>query len=105
MADPKQAAAAPAKQQEVADAPLLEQIIQEGRFNRDAAARERGKDMIQAFVAQVVEGQVALSRDADATINARIAQIDHLISLQLNDILHHADFQKIESAWRGLKYL
>ncbi len=105
MAEQKRAAAAPAKEQEVAEAPLLEQIIQEGRFNRDAAARERGKDMIQAFVAQVVEGQVALSRDADATINARIAQIDHLISLQLNDILHHADFQKIESAWRGLKYL
>ncbi len=106
MADPKRAAAAaPAKEQEVAEAPLLEQIIQEGRFNRDAAARERGKDLIQAFVAQVVEGQVTLSRDADATINARIAQIDHLISLQLNGILHHPDFQKLEGAWRGLKYL
>ncbi len=105
MADPKRAAAAPAKEQEVAEAPLLEKIIQEGRFNRDTAARERGKDLIQAFVAQVVEGQVTLSRDADATINARIAQIDHLVSLQLNDILHHPDFQKLESAWRGLKYL
>ncbi len=106
MTDPKRAAAAaPAKEQEVAEVPLLEKIIQEGRFNRDAAARERGKDLIQAFVAQVVEGQVALSRDADATINARIAQIDHLISLQLNDILHHPDLQKLEGTWRGLKYL
>jgi type VI secretion system protein ImpC len=38
-------------------------------------------------------------------INARIAQIDHLISIQLNEIMHHPDFQKLEASWRGLKYL
>jgi type VI secretion system protein ImpC len=38
-------------------------------------------------------------------INARIAQIDHLISIQLNEILHHESFQKLEGSWRGLKYL
>jgi type VI secretion system protein ImpC len=38
-------------------------------------------------------------------INARIAQIDHLISLQLNEVLHHPDFQKLEGSWRGLRYL
>ena len=38
-------------------------------------------------------------------INARIAQIDHLLSIQLNEIMHHADFQKLEGTWRGLKYL
>ena len=38
-------------------------------------------------------------------INARIAQIDHLISLQLNEVLHHPAFQKLEGTWRGLKYL
>ena len=40
-----------------------------------------------------------------AMINARIAQIDHLISLQLNEILHHPSFQQLEGTWRGLKYL
>jgi type VI secretion system protein ImpC len=38
-------------------------------------------------------------------ISARVAQIDHLISLQLNEVLHNAQFQKLESTWRGLKYL
>ncbi len=33
------------------------------------------------------------------------AQIDHLISIQLNEIMHHPDFQKLEASWRGLKYL
>jgi type VI secretion system protein ImpC len=38
-------------------------------------------------------------------INARIAQIDHLLSIQINEILHHAEFQRSRRAWRGLKYL
>jgi type VI secretion system protein ImpC len=40
-----------------------------------------------------------------AMIDAMIAQIDAKLSAQLNAILHHAEFQKLESAWRGLKFL
>jgi type VI secretion system protein ImpC len=94
-----------AVEEKTTEAGLLDQIIEEGRFSKDAAVRERGKDMIQAFIAQVLEGQMAPSRDAEATINARIAQIDHLISLQLNEVMHHPQFQKLEGTWRGLKYL
>jgi type VI secretion system protein ImpC len=61
--------------------------------------------MVKEFVAQVLEGEMKLSRDADATINSRVAQIDHLISLQLNEILHHPAFQKLEASWRGIKYM
>jgi len=38
-------------------------------------------------------------------INARIGEIDQLISKQLNEVLHHSDFQKLEASWRGLNYL
>ena len=38
-------------------------------------------------------------------INARIAQIDRLISAQLNEVMHHPEFQKLEASWRGLNYL
>jgi len=48
---------------------------------------------------------MTVARDTEMMINARIAQIDHLISLQLNEILHHPDFQKLEGTWRGVKYL
>ncbi|HOS97122.1 MAG TPA: type VI secretion system contractile sheath large subunit, partial [Deltaproteobacteria bacterium] len=37
--------------------------------------------------------------------NARIAQIDKLLSDQLNEVMHHEDFQKLEASWRGLFYL
>jgi type VI secretion system protein ImpC len=72
---------------------------------KDSGARERGKDLVKEFVAQVLEGSMTVTRDAETMINARIAQIDHLLSIQLNEILHHAAFQKLEGSWRGLRYL
>jgi type VI secretion system protein ImpC len=84
---------------------LLEQIVSQGRFNRDAATLERGRDMVKEFVSQVLEGHMTLTRDAEASIQARIAQIDRLISIQLNEVLHYPAFQKLEGTWRGIKYL
>jgi type VI secretion system protein ImpC len=84
---------------------LLDQIVQEGRFTRDEAARERGKDLIKQFIDQILKGQMAPSKNTEATITARIAQIDKLISAQLSEILHHPQFQKLEASWRGLKYM
>jgi type VI secretion system protein ImpC len=46
-----------------------------------------------------------MARDTEAMLNARIAQIDRLVSTQLNEIMHAAEFQKLEGTWRGLKYL
>jgi type VI secretion system protein ImpC len=99
----KQTAAAEAVTQEVS---LIDQIVDGGRLGgRDAATRNRNKDIIKQFIGQFLEGSMTLSRDTEAMINARIAQIDHLISIQLNEILHHPDFQKLEASWRGLKFL
>ncbi|HLJ13780.1 MAG TPA: type VI secretion system contractile sheath large subunit [Bryobacteraceae bacterium] len=104
MSDPQQAAA-PQTSAQTTEASLLDQIVDQGRLGKDASAKERGKDMIKQFVAQVLEGSMTVSRDAETMINARIAQIDHLLSIQLNEILHHPSFQKLEGTWRGLKYL
>lgn len=104
MSDPQSAIPLKAEEQ-VLEQGLLDQIVDEGRLGRDVAARERGKDLVKEFVAQVLDGSMTVSKDAEAMINARIAQIDHLISLQLNEVVHHAAFQKLESTWRGLKFL
>jgi type VI secretion system protein ImpC len=96
-------AAAPAAV--VAQPNLLEQIVDEGRFGKDAPARDRGRDLVKEFVAQVLDGSMTVAKDAEVMINQRIAQIDHLLSLQINEILHHAAFQKLEGSWRGLRHL
>jgi type VI secretion system protein ImpC len=103
MSDPQQAAAQLSEQ--TLESGLLDQIVEEGRVGTDSAAKERGKSLVKEFVAQIIQGHMTLSRDAEATINARIAQIDHLLSLQLNEVLHHETFQKLEGSWRGLKYM
>lgn len=103
MADAKaQAAGAAASTSELS---LLDQIVEEGRFGKESGAKERGKDMIKNFVAEVMSGQITMARDTEAMLNARIAQIDHLVSLQLNEVMHHPDLQKLEGTWRGLRYL
>jgi type VI secretion system protein ImpC len=103
---PKTAEAAPAQQAASAvEVGLLDQIVEQGRFGKDAPARERGKDLIKRFVGEVLEGSITMGRDTEAMLNARIAQLDHLISLQLNEVMHAPEFQKLESTWRGPKYL
>jgi type VI secretion system protein ImpC len=90
---------------ELLESSLLDKIVEEGRLGKDPAAKERGKELVKIFAEQVLEGSMAVSKDAEAMINARIAQIDHLISIQLNEVLHHPAFQKLESTWRGVKYM
>src|SRR5689334_19017787 len=104
MAD-AQTAKPSAQTTETTSGGLLDQIVQEGRFGAEPAARERGRDLIKEFVGQFLEGNMTIARDAEMMINARIAQIDHLVSIQLNEILHNPAFQKLESTWRGVKYL
>ena len=52
-----------------------------------------------------MKGTLRVSKDLEATINARIADIDKVLSAQLNAIMHAPEFQKLEGAWRGLHYL
>ncbi|HUI42919.1 MAG TPA: type VI secretion system contractile sheath large subunit, partial [Terriglobia bacterium] len=104
MAEAQKVSGAPAAAEHVTEASLLDQIVEQGRF-ADTTSRERGKNLVKEFVAQVLEGSMTVARDADQMITARIAQIDHLISIQLNEIVHHPQFQKLEGTWRGLKYL
>lgn len=84
---------------------LLDKILTDGRMARDDFQKERSKDMIGEFVNQVMSGELTMSKNMDVAINSRIAEIDRLISAQMNEIMHHEDFQKLEGSWRGLNHL
>jgi type VI secretion system protein ImpC len=87
------------------EAGLLDQIVEQGRFGAEPSQKERGKNLVKEFVAQVLDGSMTVAKDAEMMINARIAQIDHLLSIQLNEIMHQEAFQKLEGSWRGLKHM
>jgi len=84
---------------------VLDQILTEGRMARDDYQREQAKDMIGEFVSQVMSGELTMSKNMDVAINSRIAEIDRLVTAQMNEIMHHEDFQKLEGSWRGLQHL
>ncbi|MEI9970648.1 MAG: hypothetical protein WDO73_00590 [Ignavibacteriota bacterium] len=66
----KKAAAVSGAASETQSASLLDQIVEEGRLARDPESKDRGKDMVREFVAQFLEGNMGLSRDSEAMINA-----------------------------------
>jgi len=105
MSSPANELAAQAAAAQTTEVSLLDSIVSQGRFGSDTIAQERGKDMVKEFINQVLEGHMTLTRDAEATIGARIAEIDRLVSLQLNEVMHNAAFQKLEGTWRGIKHL
>jgi type VI secretion system protein ImpC len=105
MAELQQDATAQTATVEGQQSSLLDQILTEGKLARDDFQKERAKDMIGEFVSQVMSGELTMSKDMDTAINARIAEIDRLITAQLNEVMHHEEFQKLEGSWRGLHYL
>ena len=105
MATQKEQEAAVVTAEATQETSLLDQILTEGKMARDDFQKERAKDMIAEFVNQVMAGELTMSKNMDLAINSRIAEIDRLLSAQLNEIMHHEDFQKLEGSWRGLNQL
>ena len=84
---------------------VLDQIISETRIGKDDWERDQSRRQIATLVDEVMKGQLRVSKDLEATISARIADIDRLLTAQLNVIMHAPEFQKLEGSWRGLHYL
>jgi type VI secretion system protein ImpC len=68
-------------------------------------AKEAVERAVRTLAEQALSQTKLISNDVVKSIEAMIAQIDKKLTEQINLILHHADFQKVESAWRGLHYL
>ncbi|MBK6851466.1 MAG: type VI secretion system contractile sheath large subunit [Burkholderiales bacterium] len=70
---------------------------------------EEAKSAVEQAVLTLAQQALAqttlIGSDVIASIEAMIAALDNKLSAQVNAIIHHADFQKLESAWRGLHYL
>jgi type VI secretion system protein ImpC len=68
-------------------------------------AKEAVETAVQALAQQALVHTTLISDDALRSIEGMIAAIDRKLTEQINLILHHEDFQGLESAWRGLHYL
>ncbi|HRD83851.1 MAG TPA: type VI secretion system contractile sheath large subunit [Rubrivivax sp.] len=68
-------------------------------------ARSAVETAVLTLAQQALANTKLISNDTVASIEAMIAAIDRKMSEQINLIMHHADYQKLESAWRGLHYM
>jgi type VI secretion system protein ImpC len=60
---------------------------------------------VKTLAEQALQDTSLISDDVIETIQSYIAAIDKCLSDQINKIIHHEDFQKLEGAWRGLHHL
>jgi type VI secretion system protein ImpC len=68
-------------------------------------AKEAIESAVKTLASQALEHAQLVSDNTLDSITAIIAELDLKLTEQINQILHHENFQQLESAWRGLSYL
>lgn len=84
---------------------LLDQLVETARIKPSDDAFSITKQGLQAFITQLLAPQRSVERVTQATVDDMIAELDKKICAQVDTILHNDSFQKLESAWRSLKFL
>jgi type VI secretion system protein ImpC len=86
------------------DMSLLDRIVHEGNMAVEASQSVYAKKMIGQLASQILDEGMRTSPDKSvvAMINERVAEIDTLLSDQLNAIMHDPAYQALEASWTGL---
>lgn len=80
-------------------------LLQKEFRPRTDSAQTAIEGAVKTLAAQALENAALISDDSLKSIESMIAEIDRKLSEQMSAVLHAEEFQKIESAWRGLHYL
>jgi type VI secretion system protein ImpC len=83
---------------------LLDRIVLEGKMVIEPSQDPYAKKLLGQFATQILDEGMKTSPDKGvvAMINERVAEIDKILTDQINAIMHHAQFQALEASWRGL---
>lgn len=80
-------------------------LLQKEFKPNDDARATRIESAVQTLAQQALSDANVIGDDVFTTLDAMRAALDKKLTEQVNQIIHHEDFQKLESAWRGLNYL
>ena len=84
------------------DSKIIDIILHECKMTRFQDQEAAAIEMITEFVNEVYDNHDKIPEtNIVAFLLRRIIEIDELLSAQINEILHHPDFQKLEGSWRG----
>lgn len=71
----------------------------------EASVDERVTAAVSVFLKLLKESPQKVERLDKVLLDEHIASLDTQISRQLDAVMHHPDFQRVESTWRGVKSL
>jgi type VI secretion system protein ImpC len=83
----------------------FERLLHKEFRPRTDRAKAEIENAVQTLAQQALRETAVISDDVISTVKAIIAELDRKLSDQLNLLMHEEKFQRLESAWRGLKYL
>jgi type VI secretion system protein ImpC len=86
------------------DMSLLDRIVHEGNMAVEPSQGLYAKKLIGQLASQILDEGMRTSPDKSvvAMINERVAEIDTLLTDQLNAIMHDPAYQTLEASWSGL---
>lgn len=100
----EQEQSAPAEEQ-TTEGSLLDDIVQATKLKPSDEVYSVTKKGVEALISQIVETGKEGAKISKAVVDDMIGEIDKKLSLQIDAILHNPEIQKLESAWRSLKFL
>ena len=83
----------------------FEALLQKEFRPKSDSAKSAVENAVKTLAQQALENTALISDDALRSIESIVAEIDKKLTEQVNLILHHEEYQQMESAWRGLHYL
>ena len=92
-------------QTQTQDADEFASLLKQSFKPRTERAATELQNAVNTLVEQALADTSLIKSDVLDTIGDMIAQLDKKLSAQMNEIMHAPEFQQLEGAWRGLKYL
>lgn len=81
------------------------EVFQHTEALSEVSADERVTAAVNVFLKLVKASSRKVERLDKTLLDEHIAALDAQISQQLDAVMHHPDFQRVESTWRGVKHL
>lgn len=94
-----------AEEQTVEEVTLLDEIVQATKIKPTDDAYSVTKKGVEALLSQLIEPGREAAKVSGVLLDDMVAELDKKLSLQVDAILHQPNVQKLESAWRSLKFL
>lgn len=79
-------------------------LLQKEFKPRSDEAKSRVESAVRTLAEQALAGSSLMPGDVIGTIESMISALDRKLTEQVNLVIHHPEFQALESAWRGLQY-